>query len=317
MKTTFEQAKRNYETTLATGSDTTDALTTLATAVAYSVINKCLDPQRKTAPNHVNVSNNGYSAVMQAVKTGIANDLRTLDNTRRNADLATVAHYDTNGDMQTDTNDRDAETALAALIGETLTDGIDLVQSAALAILEQTAEHAENGVEWLDRPYTVRRLSKRVYIQLDDSAAYKDVETTPIQEIYREVRRAVQTSRAVQTDPRNGYLYIEDITADGLDTIYYRMGKYVDLGGDDCNGAYTGDIQTALDYHEVVDMLKLTPNQQTVLKQRMQGKGYKAIATYMGIPQSSVCRCIYQVRAKAEKIGFTPEMWAEMTGDID
>ena len=47
--TTFETVKRNYETALAQGKDTAQELTALATAVAYSVINKCIDPQRKTA----------------------------------------------------------------------------------------------------------------------------------------------------------------------------------------------------------------------------------------------------------------------------
>ena len=39
----FEQVKRNYETTLASGKDSTQELTALATAVAYSVLNKCID----------------------------------------------------------------------------------------------------------------------------------------------------------------------------------------------------------------------------------------------------------------------------------
>ena len=136
----------------------------------------------------------------------------------------------------------------------TLSDGIDLVQTAALAILEQAAEHA-NSESWLDSKYTVRRLSRRVYIRSDESAAYRDDETTPIQEVYRAVRQAVQNSRAVQTDPRNGYSYIEDMTADGLDAIYYRMGKYTDLGGYDCNGNYTTDRQAAADYETLVASL--------------------------------------------------------------
>ena len=44
----FEQVKRNYETALASGKDSTQELTALATAVAYCVLNECIDPQRKT-----------------------------------------------------------------------------------------------------------------------------------------------------------------------------------------------------------------------------------------------------------------------------
>ena len=54
----FEQVKRNYETALASGKDSTQELTALATAVAYSVLNKCIDPQRKTAADRDTVSDN-------------------------------------------------------------------------------------------------------------------------------------------------------------------------------------------------------------------------------------------------------------------
>ena len=57
----FEQVKRNYENALASGKDSTQELTALATAVAYSVLNKCIDPQRKTAADRETVSDNGYN----------------------------------------------------------------------------------------------------------------------------------------------------------------------------------------------------------------------------------------------------------------
>lgn len=303
--TTFEQVKRNYETALASGKDTAQELTALATAVAYSVLNKCIDPQRKTAADLETVSNNGHNPALLQVKRGIATDLATLDNTRRNADKATRTAYNADGDLITEVADKDAETALASLIDETLSDGIDLVQSAAVAILEQAAEHADGG-EWLDRPFTVRRLSKRVYIQAADSAAYKDTTTTPIQEVYRAVRRAVQDSRATQIDPRNGYTYIEDLTADGLETIYHRLQKWADLGGYDCNGNYTADRQTVADYETIVARLELTDRQAQILRLRMQGKGYKAIATYLGVTQRAIAKTVAQLQAKATAAGLTP-----------
>lgn len=303
---TFETVKRNYETALAQGKDTTQELTALATAVAYSVLNKCIDPQRKTAAQRDTASNNGYNPAMVALKRGIAADLATLDNTRRNATAATATTYNADGDFVTVTADKEAAAALANLIDETLSDGIDLVQTAALAILEQAAEHA-TAPAWLDTPYTIRRLSRRVYIRSDESAAYKDDETTPIQEVYRAVRQAVQDSRAVQTDPRNGYSYIEDMTADGLDTIYYRMGKYTDLGGYDCNGNYTTDKQAAVDYETIVASLNLTDRQAQILRLRMQGKGYKAIATYLGVTQRAIAKTVGQIQTKATAAGMTPQ----------
>lgn len=302
---TFETVKRNYETALASGKDSTQELTALATAVAYSVINKCIDPQRKAAAQRDTASNTGFNPTMVALKRGIAADLATLDNTRRTANAATATTYNADGDLVTVTADKDAAAALVDLMATTLSDGIDLVQTAALAILEQAAEHA-NGGEWLDVPHTVRRLSRRVYIRSDESAAYRDDETTPIQEVYRAVRQAVQNSRAVQTDPRNGYSYIEDLTADGLDTIYYRMGKYTDLGGYDCNGNYTTDRQNMADYETLVARLDLTDRQAQILRLRMQGHGNKAIASYLGVTYQAVQNTLAKVQRKAQSIGLTP-----------
>lgn len=300
----FEQVKRNYETALASGKDTTQELTALATAVAYSVINKCIDPQRKTAAQRDTASNTGFNPAMVALKRGIAADLATLDNTRRNANAATATTYNADGDLVTVTADKDAAAALVDLMETTLSDGIDLVQTAALAILEQAAEHA-NGESWLDSKYTVRRLSRRVYIRTEDSRAYRDETTTPIQEVYRAVRQAVQDSRATQTDPRNGYTYIED-NENGLETIYYRLHKYADLGGYNCDGNYTADRQTVEDYETTVARLDLTDRQAQVLRLRMQGKGYKAIATYLGVTQRAIAKTVEQVQKKALALGLTP-----------
>ena len=70
--TAFETVKRNYETALAQGKDTAQELTALATAVAYSVINKCIDPQRKTAAQRDTASNTGFNPAMVSLKRGIA-----------------------------------------------------------------------------------------------------------------------------------------------------------------------------------------------------------------------------------------------------
>lgn len=319
----FEQVKRDFETALDSGKDYGPALLDLSTVFAYSVVNKCIDPQRKTAADRDSISDNGQNPAMIALKRGIAADRRTLDNTNAAANVATRATLNKDGDPVTETADSDAAAAVAALLDETLTDGIDLVQTAAVALLEQAADHAD-GPGWLDRPYTVRRLSRRVYIRTEDSAAYRDDETTPAQEVYRAVRRAVQESRAVQTDPRNGYTYIEDLTADGLDTIYYRLHKYADLGGYAHNGQdgdrlpgspagygqsgehYTADRQTVTDYNAIMKQLNLTDRQALILRLRMQGKGNKAIATYLGVTYQAVQNTLAKIQKKAVAIGLTP-----------
>lgn len=312
----FNAVKRSFEVTLASGGDYAAPLYDLATAVAYSVLNKCLDPQRKTAADRDAVSNSGNSPALLAVKRGITADRRTLDNTRTAADRATRLTFNADGDAVTVTADRDAA-ALASLLGESISDGFDIVQEAATAILEQAADHAA-GEEWLDRPYTVHRLSKRVYIRREDSAAYRDEQTTPIQEVYKAVRRYIQDSAAARTDPRNGYSYLEEVSLDGLETIYLRLGKYADLGGyesgghygqpgqpDRATGQYTADRQTVDDMTALVEKLNLTDRQAQVLKLRMQGKGYKAIATYLGVTQRAIAKTVGQIQTKATAAGLT------------
>lgn len=310
----FETLKRNYEAALASGKDSGGELMDLSTAIAYSVINKCIDPQRKTAANCETISDKRYNPAMVQLKQGIAADIGLLEKMRYAAENAARTEYNADGEQVTTIADKDAYNALSQLVSESFTDGLDLVNTADAAILEQVADHA-SGERWLDTPYTVRRLSKRVYIKATDSAAYREEETTPIQEVYRAVRKAVQDSRAAQSDPRNGYSYIEDLTADGLDTIYYRLGKYADLGGYNSDGQYTTDRQAITDYNAIIERLNLSDRQAVIVRLRMQGRGYKAIASYLGVTFQAVQNAMKKVQAKAEKIGFTPEMWAEMAAE--
>ena len=299
----FDTLKRDYETALASGKDSGPALLTLSAAVAHSVIRKLIDPQRKAAADRDSVSDSGCNPAMLSLRRGLTADVALLDNLTTAANAATVCKYNPDGDMTTATVDAAALDAVDALSGETLSDGIDLAQTAALAILEQAAEHA-TAPGWLDAPYTVRRLSRRVYVRLTDSAAWADVETTPIQEVYRAVRRAVQESRAVQTDPRNGYVYIEAMDERTTDRLFYRAAKWADVGGTDSAGNYTGDYETLREMERLTARLVLTDRQAQVLRLRVQGHGDKAIATYLGVTYQAVAKVRKAIQDKARDAGL-------------
>lgn len=316
---TFADLLTDYETAYTNGNDYTNELYALATAAAQSVVKKCIDPQRKAATTRETVSNSGHNAALVAVRRGIVGDFATLDNLTAAHNAAYEWKFNKDGYIISEVVDKAAEKAATALQGETLSDGIDLVQSAVVAILEQSADHATAAPGWMETPYTVRRISRKVVIKSEDSAKWEDVETSPIREVYRYIRREVQNSRAMQTDPRNGYLYIEDTAADPdstqLETIYRRLNKWADLGGYTHDGHYTADAQTVADYESTIAALNLSDRQATVIKLRMSGYGYKAIGTYMGIDHSNVIRICKQIQNKAEKVGFTPSMWAHMTAE--
>ena len=311
---TFEHAKRMFETAYASG-DYVEQLATLAKAIAASVINKVTDPQRKAAQTAGKVSDSGMNPALVAMKRGLHADNALLAITAYNADRATRIAWTEDGDIITETADKEALTSVNRLCRETLSDAIDLQQTAVVALLEQATDHASAGENWLDIPYTVRRLSRKVYIQASDSARYTDVETTPIQEVYRAVRRQIADNRAVQTDPRNGYTYVELPTADEVDAIYYRSGRYADIGGYDSMNNYTADIQTVADYEDILRRLNMTRRQTEIIMLRMRGYGYKAIASYLGITQETVKTTVRRLRDKCENMGLTPAMWQEMTAE--
>ena len=87
----------------------------------------------------------------------------------------------------------------------------------------------------------------------------------------------------------------------------YRLQKYADLGGYNVNGNYTADMRTAADYDTILAHLDLTVRQAEVLRLRMQGRGFKAIATYLGVDVANVKRTVKQIQKKARGIGLTPE----------
>lgn len=315
----FADLLRAYELAYLAGGDYTAELLNLATATAQSVLKKCVDPQRKSATDRETVSDSGLSPALVSVKRGIVADLAHLANLADSHNRATELCYNKNGDLVSVVVDKTAEKSATALQGETLTDGLDLVNTAVVAILEQSADHSAVGVGFMETPYTLRRLSRRVIIKSEDSAKWEDVETSPIREVYRTIRREVQASRAVQADPRNGYLYIEDMTADpdstATETIYRRLHKWADLGGYTHDGHYTADAQTLMDYNAVVAQLNLTDRQARIVALRMSGYGRKAIATYLGISESSVKTILRRLQERCEGVGFTPSMWAEMTAE--
>lgn len=303
---TYEDLLTNYALQANTDRSTpeyADSLTDLATAIAYSVLKKCIDT--------------GYNDTLVSIRNDLSAARATLTNTVYAADHATDLAYNADGDMETVTVDTDSMTALTTLARQTLGDGLDLVNTAIVAILEETArQDASRELIDLERPYTVRRLKRKVWIKEPDSKAWETVQTLPIKEIYRAVRRYIMDSKAGQV-AQNGYCYLEDLTYDQVSgdsaTVYRRLTKYADLGGyvTDYNGAmtvYTVDTDTVDQYDAMVGKLNLTAKQAKVLKLREQGHGYKAIATALGITENSVKGAMTEIKRKAKRIGLDPGM---------
>lgn len=299
MTTTTKTTFADLLTAVARDPKDGGALLELSTAIAYSVLKKCVD-----------VSDN--SALRQARRdlTAALHNISGIDYTSA---AAYVGTYTADGDYKTETADPTAAAALATLTRETLGGGLDLVNVAAVAILEELKAQKERDPDLphdLERVYTVRRLSRKVWIKSADSAnGWQTVETSPIKEAFKSVRRYISTTAAaVSTDPANGYTYIADLSTDpdgdGESTIYRRLSKYANLGGcvTDFNGAltaYTADPETVKDCDIIIDDLGLTPRQKKILDLRLSGYGCKAIASYLGVTPQSVQTAMQCIQKKA------------------
>lgn len=284
-----------------------NALQELATACAYSVLKKC-----------INVGGNQALTDTRRDLTKALNDLSRVGHCAENA---TGTRYKTNGSAETVTIDKSLRDGLKALTAENLGNGIDLVSVATLAIMEETSKQKEREPEKpcdLERLYTVHALSKRVYIKdVDTSRGWKDIETSPIREVYKAVRRYIMETASEKGDPRAKYTYLamrvrkDDDGNDVDELIYKRFGKCCDLGGyvKDANGAetfYTVDARAAMDTENIISKLGLTAKQAQVLAYRQKGYGYKAIATALNVSSQAIIKTVKQIQKKAIDIGLKP-----------
>lgn len=306
----YEKEYNNDKTSVAFSN----VLDELATAVAYSVIKKCLDPQRKGRKDG-QVSNSGCNTQLDEVKRSIYRDKNTLANIDYSCKQAFATVYNEDGDRQTKTKDSDYRYAYNKLTQQTMGDGLDLVHVAMVALLDESEKADRTKENYLENTYGVRRLKKKVWIKSEDSVnGWETVETSPIKEVYKAVRREVANNRSLNIDPSNGYLYLEDLATDEESneetTIYRRLNKFSDLAGNvtDFNGAVkfeTVDANSVTDYDAMVEELELTARQSKILELRMGGYGYVAIATYLGVNEKSVRDVLKTVQKKAiEKLNL-------------
>lgn len=298
----------------------TAVATDLATAVAFSVLRKCLDPQAKSGKP----SNSGCNPQLDEVKRSIYRDTNTLKNIDYSCKKAFIKVYNEDGDRQTKTADSDYRYAYNKLTQQTLGDGLDLVNTAIVSLLDECTKVDTTAENFLETVYTVRRLKKKVWIKVEDSVnGWETVETSPIREVYKAVRREVANNRSLNIDPSNGYMYLEDLTRDEESNeetvIYRRLNKYSDLAGNvtDFNGAVkfeTVDSASVTDYDTMVEKLELTTRQAQILQLRMSGYGYIAIGTYLGVNEKSVRDVLKTVQKKAsEKLDLPPYLVKALT----
>lgn len=278
-----------------------DALISLATAVSYSVIKKC-----------INVS---YSERLVQLRRDLARAIALLRNTRYATDLSDTLRYNTDGQAVNVCIDSDARRDSNTLLRETLGDGYDMVQVAIIAILDETRKARERDIDgilsmgYMTVPYKRRKLHKRVYtLESRDRQEWETESVTPIQVVYRAVRQYIQDSEAMRDSSH--YSYIEDMATDGetgiSELIYIRTGRYADMGGyvRDYNGSqtvYTVDGDTVDRTQDMLSRLTLTKRQTEILHLRLRGLGYGEIARMLCVSKSAIQKQCKLMQAHARK----------------
>lgn len=310
---TYENATRNRNGNAETETAYNTALTDLATACAFSVLKKLCNVGGTVT--ETTKSTTDTAKTIRQLRQSLAKDLHDLDRLAYASVNATAQEYNADGDLITVIKDKDLHNALTALCGECFGDGLDLMHTAIVAILTETEKATDTNGNFMETPYNVRRLKKKVYIQSVDSlGGYETVQTTAIQEVYKAIRREIESNRTMQV-ANNKYTYLESIATDTeTDTetaVYRRLPKYSGLAYEtfDTNGkvtSITADTETVDTTDRIIEKLNLTTKQAKVLQLRLSGYGYQAIATYLGITRNSVYDSIKWIQKKATAIGLTP-----------
>ena len=314
----FAELLRNYETatrnrTPQTETEYTKTLQDLATACTYSVLKKLcnvggyVDESTKTPTD--------TAKAIRQLRQSIAQDKDNHNRLNYAINHSTELQYNKDGELKQVVTDKELYQSITKLIDYCIGDGIDLINTAVITILDETAKASDLTVDFMETPYTVRRLKRKVYIQdVNSLGGYETATTTPIQEVYKAIRRDIASNRTMQI-ASNKYTYISDILTDTeSDTetaVYRRLPKYSGLAYEvtDISGkvtAITADIQTATDTDNIIAKMNLTAKETQVLQLRISGNGYKAIATYLGITVDNAKRCGHRIREKATAIGLTP-----------
>lgn len=291
--------------------DSTENVLLLAKMATYSTLKTLEDPQRRTATTSKATeegrpSESGFNRAVSNCRRQLKHDLKNTENILKAVSDSISVTVDKNGNEHRTEKD-------VPMMHERLSDGMDLYQTACLAILEEK----NRGTEDLTDVRTERKLSKKVYVHADDVRQWEDVNVTGIQSIFRSVRKCASNDRTLKIDPRCNYVYLSELTFDAEsgqeETVYRRLPKHYQLCAVDIHGtakttteATTSEADVERTEH-IIALLNLTARQTQVLKYMLSGHGERTIANTLGVSKQAVQKTVKQIRQKCINIGFVPD----------
>ena len=304
--------------------DYTDSLYSLATVIVATVLKKIY--QASGNENIRSLKNQNF-------------DKKTLDNIKYAVENSAKTTFNKNGSQIVEIIDTDLYNSIEELIKRGISDNMELIHNCICNLLEYVngltdteimtdnvffSDDNENcnvypPTNFLTKLITVEHISNKVYITdfltvnegSDKHKVKINVETTSkLQDLYKLVRRDIREHDENLEVDKN-YIFVDKIDDDG-NLVYENMLNYncFDFSLNDSYSSEKEYIRTEYDrFCEIVDELKLTDIQKSVLSYRLKDGGiygYKAIATATGYSVDTVKSCLRYIRRKAVNAGIVP-----------
>lgn len=303
-----------------------EQLETLARIFAFNALNRCINPTRRAdvaitkgskkyhSVYHLNknneleyygetTDNNGFSSFAVNARRDMMEDNESIKNMNYWNDTVSTYYLNSNDTFSFERND-DFESAVDEyLIGKTLGDSVDFVNQAIMLILEyldETDYDLTTEIEW-------KKADKHIVQDIDYVPEIKTEMISATLAITRKMRDYVEKCRSSRYDETSKYSYVQ---IDETNDIYFRTGKYADIGGyeQDINGNtwYTTELGTVKRFERQKKALYevLSPAQKDIMDMRLKGYSIHHIAKIRGCKQQPIQNQLKRIAEKAEKIGL-------------
>ena len=307
-----------------------EQLETLGKIFAFNALNRCINPTRRAdiaiakgskkyhSVYHLNnkgeleyygetVDCNGYSAFAVSARRDIMSDSEAVENMRLWNDCTKRCYLGKNGDgkdMYIFEYFHGYEKAINEyVISYNLGDGYDFINQAVMLILEYLAETDYDltaDIEWT-------KTDKHIVFDIDYKTEIKTEMIPAVVAIFRKMEKYINEQRASRYDETSKYSYVQ---IDEVNDVYFRTGKYADLGGYEQtangNSWYTTEIGSVRRFEEQKKALYavLSPVQKNILDMRLKGYSVHHIAEIKKCDRKNVKIQLRRIAEKAEKLGL-------------
>lgn len=294
MKKTFTELMQAVQTAQ-TEKEKGQVVTRLAQAIAVNVLKKLVNAGGCKDVKYNDITT--YNTYLHRLYGQLQHDIALENNATYVQSVETVGYTKT-GKLKDITNRSDRE-AIKAVAKDSYTESADLISVAKVAILE----HLKAGHTDFEKPYKIRRVKKDIHINLDSLSldsekVFEWRETTPIQEIYKTVRRYIYSQNKDYKDTYN-YIPIDvtDSETGETATVYARYIIAVD--------SVDSYIELKDSFELLCERCKATATQKDIAYYKLRGYSLRQIAEKRKCSHNAVIDSLNKLAKRAQKAGYS------------